>query len=377
MINKILHYFLGQCKEIPELRDDEEKKVVSELYSKIHLLNTDISEIKNSTWKDICKEIKADKRARYIKVVSYSAAASIIPFAIFIIFFYKTPDDNVSFQDNRFASVNKEVSNSIVLYSGDAKINLSKVGDGKITQNDKVSIIKNNKQISYNKKSVSKSDNSAVKINKVVVPRGAFYKIELSDGTLVSLNSDSELSFPEVFKGKDRVVELKGEAYFEVTKDAKHPFKVNFNKGMVKVLGTSFAITSYESDNKSSAVLKEGSVEFIINNDSGKLKKYRLNPGFKISNNFKIQKVNLNKELGWLSGKFYFDNMSLKEILRKLNRWYDFKYKFIDIEASEYLFTGVAERGERIDCFLEKIEMTTNIYFELDKSTNTILIKKK
>ena len=207
MINKILNYFLGQSSEIPEVKDEEVKRIVSVLYSKIHLLNKDISQIKDSTWKEICKEIIAEKRRRFFKILSYSTAASIIPFAIIIIFFYKTPDSGVYYQENRFASVKNEVNNSIVLYSGETKINLSKVGDGKITQSDKVNIIKNNKQISYNKKSSSKSVSSLVKINKVVVPIGAFYKIELSDGTIVSLNSDSELSFPEVFNGKDRVDE--------------------------------------------------------------------------------------------------------------------------------------------------------------------------
>lgn len=84
-----------------------------------------------------------------------------------------------------------------------------------------------------------------VQIHRLSIPRGETFKVVLSDGTEVFLNSDSRLAYPTVFKGKERVVSLEGEAYFKVTKDAKHPFIVKSGNLQVRVLGTEFNVRSY------------------------------------------------------------------------------------------------------------------------------------
>ena len=84
-----------------------------------------------------------------------------------------------------------------------------------------------------------------VQIHRLSIPRGETFKVVLSEGTEVFLNSDSRLAYPTIFKGKERVVSLEGEAYFKVTKDAKHPFIVKSGNLQVRVLGTEFNVRSY------------------------------------------------------------------------------------------------------------------------------------
>ena len=88
-----------------------------------------------------------------------------------------------------------------------------------------------------------------VQIHRLSIPRGETFKVVLSDGTEVLLNSDSRLSYPTVFKGKERVVSLEGEAYFNVTKNTEHPFIVKSGNVQVRVLGTEFNMCSYTPDN--------------------------------------------------------------------------------------------------------------------------------
>ena len=91
--------------------------------------------------------------------------------------------------------------------------------------------------------------NKKVQIHRLSIPRGETFKVVLSDGTEVLLNSDSRLSYPTVFKGKERVVSLEGEAYFNVTKNTEHPFIVKSGNVQVRVLGTEFNMCSYTPDN--------------------------------------------------------------------------------------------------------------------------------
>ena len=105
--------------------------------------------------------------------------------------------------------------------------------------------------------------NKKVQIHRLSIPRGETFKVVLSDGTEVLLNSDSRLSYPTVFKGKERVVSLEGEAYFNVTKNTEHPFIVKSGNVQVRVLGTEFNMCSYTPDNVR-VTLIEGKLPSVI-----------------------------------------------------------------------------------------------------------------
>ncbi|HEY4207658.1 MAG TPA: FecR domain-containing protein [Puia sp.] len=157
----------------------------------------------------------------------------------------------------------------------------------------------------------------------ISTPRGGQYQLILPDGSKVWLNSSSSLRFPTVFKGKQRSVELSGEGYFEIAKNAAMPFSVKVNGMQVRVLGTHFNTMAYPDEKTINTTLLEGAVEV----SSGDLSK-RLAPGQQAALNnaghqLAVGQADIQKAVAWKNGLFEFDHTDLATIMRQLARWYD------------------------------------------------------
>ncbi|MES2425984.1 MAG: FecR domain-containing protein [Bacteroidota bacterium] len=188
-----------------------------------------------------------------------------------------------------------------------------------ISDENGVTIISKDGQISYSDEKTKVSP--AIKYNTLVVPKAGTYSVTLPDGSKVMLNALSELKFPVSFTEKERKVELKGEAYFEVAKDASHPFKVKLDESEVEVLGTHFNISSYDQTAKTT--LLEGSVKVSNGKNSGILV-----PGKQAlvdKEYINISKGNIEKAVAWCKGDFYFSNDAIEPALIEISRWYDLK----------------------------------------------------
>ncbi len=210
-------------------------------------------------------------------------------------------------------------------------------------------------------------------VHELVIPRGGEYKLILSDGTKVWLNSESMIRFPAVFKEHEREIDLWGEAYLEVSPDAARPFRIKADKGRVEVLGTSFGLTVYPAAQEWSVVLAEGSVKATYGQQSLLLK-----PGKKASlqgHTLKEQTCDTEKELAWVNGLFVFRHDRLEEVVQKLSRWYDVVFTFEHEAIRDYVFTGQVSRDLGIDQILGLIERINVVKFE--KREGYILIKEK
>lgn len=166
--------------------------------------------------------------------------------------------------------------------------------------------------------------------NTLKIPNGKQFELELSDGTVVHLNSGTTLKYPVKFiASENRQVFLDGEAFFDVAKDKKHPFIVNADKLNVRVLGTHFNVSSYPEDDLADVVLVEGSVGmYAVNENFNANKNTVLKPGFKGSfnkNNSLINTKEVNTDLytSWMNGGLMFRNVSFSNICKKLERRYD------------------------------------------------------
>lgn len=166
--------------------------------------------------------------------------------------------------------------------------------------------------------------------NTIRIPNGKRFQLQLSDGTLVHLNAGTTLKYPVKFiAGESRKVFLDGEAFFDVAKDAKHPFTVNADNLNVRVLGTHFNVSSYPEDDYTDVVLVEGSVAMQRAEENFDLTKSTvLVPGFKGSFNkdnksVKVKAVNTNMYTSWINGGLVFRNMAFKNIIKKLERRYN------------------------------------------------------
>ncbi len=208
--------------------------------------------------------------------------------------------------------------------------------------------------------------------NTIEVPRGGEYRLVLPDGSVVWLNSDSELKFPMNFVGKRRKVFLKGEAYFEVVKNPDMPFVVEVAAMEVKVLGTRFNINAARSDEGVQTTLVSGKVEVsdqenagkvvLLPNQQAELKKGRLT----------VKNVDAGAVTAWRQGKFYFESESLEEIAAQLERWYDIHFFFSRESLKQEEFTGVIRRDYTADRILEIIAKTTNVEFDIQGRTVTV-----
>jgi ferric-dicitrate binding protein FerR (iron transport regulator) len=157
----------------------------------------------------------------------------------------------------------------------------------------------------------------------ISTPRGGQYQLLLPDGSKVWLNSASSLRFPTVFRGKQRSVELSGEGYFEIAKNASRPFYVKVNDMQIRVLGTHFNTMAYPDEKTINTTLLEGAVEV----SSGDLSK-RLAPGQQAALNnaghqLAVGQADIQKAVAWKNGLFEFDHTDLATIMRQLARWYD------------------------------------------------------
>lgn len=229
-------------------------------------------------------------------------------------------------------------------------------------------------QIQYTEDSVSDESKKQVRVNSILTPKGGEYQLTLSDGTRVWLNADSRLDFPVVFAGKEREVYVRGEVYFEVAKNANHPFLVKTDKMEVKVLGTSFNVSAYEDERVSSATLVEGSIELVL--QDGERSAVRLLPGEQAiveDGNVSVRQVDAELYAAWTKDCFAFESESLEAVLRKLSRWYNVDFRIENNEMQEKYFSGIIPKYEEVSKVLKMIEMTTNITFEI--KSNTIIIR--
>lgn len=211
--------------------------------------------------------------------------------------------------------------------------------------------------------------------NTLHVPRCCEYHLVLADGTQVWMNSDSELRFPVDFVGDERRVYLKGEAYFQVAKNADKPFRVEASEMVVEALGTSFDVNSYREGNFLFATLVEGSVKVSLRGSGNECV---LTPGEQAvcsAGLLNIVDVNINDVIGWKDGRFVFSNMTLEEISGQLERWYDVQISFQDMQVRKYRFTGVMKRYNRFSQLTELIEETANVRFMVD-GKNVLICRK-
>jgi ferric-dicitrate binding protein FerR (iron transport regulator) len=204
------------------------------------------------------------------------------------------------------------------------------------------------------------------------VPVATDFQIELSDGTIVFLNADSRLKYPTSFGSTERKVYLEGEAYFEVSKDAVRPFRVETKDVVIEVLGTSFNVNAYPEQSSTSTTLATGKVQ--INKGEQQV---LLQPGEQACSTdtgFIVHTVDVREFISWKDGLFIFNNMSLEQIMRQMERWYGLSVTFLNPEVKKYTFTGMINKHLVPEETFSVIQKTVNVQFTI--SGKQVIIKK-
>ncbi len=189
------------------------------------------------------------------------------------------------------------------------------------------------------------SKEESVAMHTLTTPRGKDFKVVLDDGTEVWLNAESSLHYPIKFTGKERIVELTGEAFFHVAKDKTRPFIVKSNGTEAHVLGTQFNFRAYAEESRH-ITLVSGSVKVSDPNSTNEL---ILQPGQDVllgKETLCPREVDIDEYTAWTKGLFYFDNAPLTEIMKTVGRWYNLTIVFTDETSMYYHFSFWASRKE-------------------------------
>jgi hypothetical protein len=242
----------------------------------------------------------------------------------------------------------------------------------------------NGEVIVKNKDQEEQIDNSITQkeavLNQVVVPFGQRQRILLSDGTLVQLNSGSKLTFPATFSGKTREVFLKGEGFFEVSKNAQMPFIVKTDQIDIRVLGTAFNISAYGDEQFVTTVLLEGKVNVEQKDKLFANEKLTLAPGqacfYSVANKHSnVKEVNVNDYVLWKDGLYKFEDMPLREVANRVRRYYNMNVLVSDEQLANTLVSG---KLVLTDDFAEVLQyLSKTVEGDIEKTKDGIYILKQ
>ncbi|WP_256009342.1 FecR family protein [Desertivirga xinjiangensis] len=221
-----------------------------------------------------------------------------------------------------------------------------------------------NNQLIYTLSGQAGIDKTAA-FNTIETPRGGQYQVILPDGTKIWLNSGSSARFPVVFSTAKREVEVTGETYFEVAKDANRPFSVISNNQVIEVLGTHFNVNDYQDDGLTRTTLVEGSVRIQAGKSEKVLKPGQqsiVSPALSVIRTKEIE--NIDEVLAWKDGFFIFDDTPLTTVIKQLERWYDIEFKEVS-DQPLMMFNAKISRSSSLSKVLKVMEITSGIKFKI------------
>lgn len=323
-------------EELVWLMEYLKKEDISELEAiSLSRFNSDIEKvafnIDSAKSQDLLKKIHAStgisKSDRYKLFLPALKVAALLLVSLTIGIYFKSAETETI---NKKVSRVKTAVNEPTLTLGDGtEIVLSEKSGRVLINSEDLAIRQNAKgQLVYqvSKKSAHKPALASTEYNKISTPLASQYQILLADGTKVLLNSASSIRFPTIFNGNERRVEISGEVYFEVAKDKRKPFKVVCGSQTVEVLGTHFNVNAYSNESSIKTTLLEGSVKVLKGNSSVLLK-----PGQQAQTDATINVVenpDIQSEISWTTGSFYFKDADIQTVMRQASRWYDVEVKY-------------------------------------------------
>jgi ferric-dicitrate binding protein FerR (iron transport regulator) len=314
--------------------------------AEIEALNSDLQERIASKIAQSGKPVTSFYNNRYWQV----AAAALLLFVCALLYRaqYQPKTDNGQLARNDLSPGSNK---AILTLANGSKLVLNKLKNGNLASQTGLSLIKQDSTLTY------VGDDKQVSYNTITTPNGGQYQLVLADGTKVWLNAASSLKFPTAFPGKQRNVELTGEAYFEVAKNKNQPFIVKTPTQTVQVLGTHFNINAYSNESSVNTTLLEGSVRVSSARTSLLIK-----PGQEsmMDNSGLVtikDDVDTDKITAWKNGFFQFNDDDIQTIMRQVARWYNVDVEF-NGRAPAYTYHGKISRYANASTVLKILELS-------------------
>ena len=316
-------------------------------------------------WEGVQRKIQRHRfRHRILNICKY-AAIFIFPVVIATVAIYKSGNEPQPLSQVEEQIVPGGKKAVLILDNGEA-IDLKSTSGVELKEKDGTVIQVDSTVLNYQQAPARTSEKLAY--NKVNVPRGGEYQLTLSDGSKVQFNSMSSIRFPVQFAQDCRLVELEGEAYFEVSKTGQ-PFIVQ-TKGMkIEVLGTTFNISAYANE-EYQTTLVSGSVKVQTENGSNRILKPSeqacITPG---SNQINVRNVDTAFYTSWIHGKINFKDQRLDDIMKTLARWYDMDVVYENEATKELRFGCYVNRYNEITPLVKLLEQTGRVTVTVEGKT--------
>jgi len=378
-IAKILVNFLNNQSNIEELEflldwiEDSNNYQTFQKYISVHhfsnwaMNQSDqekiINEIKNKI-----KSQKQKKRVssfRYLKLTKYAA---IVLLSVGLGYYLNQPQIELK-------PIEEVVPTKVTLETSEGEqIIIEESSTELIEIEGKVIAKRKSKTITYEKKLEAKE----LKYNTLNVPYGKRFNVELSDGSVVYLNSGTSIKFPVQFmEGKDREIEIEGEAFFDVAHDENSTFRVRSNGAILEVYGTKFNFKNFPEDPFSEIILTEGSVG--VKSDLNDKEMVSIKPSFKAKlnksgNDVEVTQVNTKLYTSWIDGRVVFRNENIDNLIMKLERLYNVSITNNNQNLSNNFFNAtIYVENETIEDVLNYLKEVYTIDYQVVK--NKIIIK--
>ena len=365
---------------------DEEKAWIEEWYNQINGTDFDfdnedeVERIKQEISSDLAgylpdrKENAARSKHVLIRYPWIKWAAVITIFSIAAALYLQSSKQIVTAENHNNKSEIDDIApgghNAVLTLADGSKIILNEEDNGILINEGNASISKvEDGNLVYHTPENTELYSDA-RQNIITTPLGGEYRVTLSDGTKVWLNAASSLTFPAAFTGKERKVELTGEAYFEVARNEKMPFMLKVNDDIhLHVLGTHFNVMAYRDEKEVKATLLEGSVKISRNNSNRLLK-----PGQQaiIGQEPEIRTAYVNTEevVAWKNGYFMFTDASLESIMQKISKWYAVDIVYQN-KPKNLHFGGMVSRSKNISEVLKIMELTGSVHFKISAGNSS------
>lgn len=298
-------------------------------------------------WENLHHKLKQERRRKITRYIGF--AAGIAAAVVAVLMYLKLPQ----------ATQKKTIA------AAPAKAILLKIGDGKeidLTDAGNEAIVAGEARLHNNGKVLTLQGGASKQWSTISVPAGMDYQIKLSDSSTLWLNAATTAHFPVNFNGNIREIEITGEAYLQVAKDASRPFIVHLPGGAdIEVLGTAFNINSYDSGTVKVALV-EGSVNMRTAAQTLGLK-----PGYQAqvaaNTPMEVSRFDQRQVLSWMKGQYIFSNAPVQEIALTLQRWYDVEVVIDNPDAGRKRFTGIIHKQKKLQDFLDNLSSTAEVSY--------------
>lgn len=309
------------------------------------------------------KELSAPVRSVFM--VRWLVAASVILLAGIGLYAWFGMNNKAAHPSHIAAQIKPGREGALLTLSDGRQVLLDTVSNGGWLVQSGAKLTLEDGQVKYAEDDSASNPSGEIAYNILSTPRGRQYQLELPDGSRVWLNAESSIRFPTRFTGKERRVEVTGEAYFEVANDSRIAFVATVNnKVEVQVLGTAFNINGYDDEPCIRTTLVEGSVAVKPTKGNATL----LEPGQQArvdeADQISVSDVNVEEVVSWKNNRFIFHNTDIKSLMRQVARWYDIDVEF-EGDIPE-LFVAEVSRKEPLSELLSLLELTKSIHFRIE-----------